>query len=90
MGKQSSAGGKSSTSHHNSMRRVGSAQHLQGRTIGKGTLFAPLHHNVTYSTFISIKMNLNQLLQFVNSKHYHKNETKTLLRSMKKLEKLQT
>lgn len=40
--------------------------------------------------FITIKINLNQLLQFVNSKRYHKNETKTLLKSIKKPEKLQT
>lgn len=40
--------------------------------------------------FITIKINLNQLLQFVNSKRYHKNETKMLLKSIKKLEKLQT
>lgn len=63
---------------------------LQGRTVGKGNLFASLHHNITYSMFITIKINLNQLLQFVNSKRYHKNETKTLLISIKKMEKLQT
>lgn len=40
--------------------------------------------------FITIKINLNQLLQFVNSKRYDKNKTKTLLKSIKKLEKLQT
>lgn len=62
----------------------------QGWAVGKGTLFASLHHNITYSMFITIKINLNQLLQFVNSKRYHKNETKTLLKSIKKLEKLQT
>lgn len=62
----------------------------QGRTVGKGTLLAPLHHNITYSMFITMKINLNQLLQFVNSKRYHKNETKMLLKSIKKLEKLQT
>lgn len=62
----------------------------QGQTVGKGTLFASLHHNITYSMFRTIKINLNQLLQFVNSKSYHKNKTKTLLKSIKKLEKLQT
>lgn len=62
----------------------------QGWAVGKGTLFESLHHNITYSMFITIKINLNQLLQFVNSKRYDKNETKTLLKSIKKLEKLQT
>ena len=62
----------------------------QGPTLGKGTLFASLHRNITYSMFIIIKINLNQLLQFVNSKRYHKNKTKMLLQSIKKLEKLQT
>lgn len=62
----------------------------QGWAAGKGTLFASLHHSITYSMFITIKINLNQLLQFVNSKRYHKNETKMLLKSIKKLEKLQT
>lgn len=52
---------------------------LQDWAVGKGTLLASLHRNVTYSMFVSIKMNLNQLLQFVNSKRYHKNKTKTLL-----------
>lgn len=40
--------------------------------------------------FITIKINLNQLLQFVNSKRYHKNETKMLIKSIRKREKLQT
>lgn len=40
--------------------------------------------------FITIKINLNQLLQFVNSKRYDKNKTEMLLKSIKKLEKLQT
>lgn len=62
----------------------------QGWAVGKGTLFASLHHHITYSMFITIKINLNQLLQFVNSKRYDKNKTKTLLKSIKKLEKLQT
>lgn len=62
----------------------------QGRAVGKGTLFASLHRNITYGMFTTIKINLNQLLQFVNSKRYHKNETKTLLKSIKNLEKLQT
>lgn len=52
---------------------------LQDWAVGKGTLLVSLHRNVTYSMFVSIKMNLNQLLQFVNSKRYHKNKTKTLL-----------
>lgn len=46
----------------------------QGPTVGKGTVFAPSHHNITYSMFITIKINLNQLLQFVNSECYHKNK----------------
>lgn len=40
--------------------------------------------------FITIKSNLSQLLEFVNSKRYHKTKTKTLLKSIKKLKKLQT
>lgn len=40
--------------------------------------------------FMTVKINLNQLLQFVNSKRYHKTKTKMLLKSIKKLEKLQT
>lgn len=83
-------GEKQHRSHRNNRRRVRGAQHLTGWAVGKGTLFASLHHNITYSMFITIKINLNQLLQFVNSKPYDKNKTEMLLKSIKKLEKLQT